>query len=1429
MRWAKLNTMKRYPPLFHLLLFLNFSIFVIIVLKHSEWPTAGLLGKNMCSISTINKVGCWFALLLSYVYLLPSVHAQVQNTTFVPVAPEKLSSTFVRCIYKDSRGYMWFGTGTGLVRYDGTTIYRYEHTPENKNTITDNRINAIIEDASNNLWIGTGQGLVIYNAEKDNFSNVNEIAGNTNRLSNQYITALCYDRMGRIWIGTLGHGLNVYDPKTFTFAYLTDNNTTHNKFLSANYITSLFRFEDTVWAGTKGGLKVYDTRDMSRSPLPMDMDKSVTSKEITQVTRDATGNMWLATVDREIIKLTREGKYYHVHKTILRPNVLAEAEGNILTLSIDAKGNVWIGGENAGLNYLDVKTDQIIRYEAWDGYPGKLPTKSVRSVYVDNTGITWIGTYNRGAFLVDNRAKKFESYQRTIFTTTGTAGNNVKDVAEDKDGIIWIASDGGLAKLDSIRNELQYPEEINNKLGTRYLSALLFDTKGNLWMGTWGKGVYKLNLKSHEMTNYKLESNGFGDNKVFCLYEDSRQNIWVGSVGSGLFCFDQQSSNFVPLNEEKKADYVKKSSYVSSILEDADSSLWIGTLFGLYRLSLNHEHVYDVTLYSKSDQPGSVSSYDIQTIYSDPKGNFWFGSGDNGIAVLPDRSSAFKKIQKKNGLASNTIRGILTDATGKMWISSNMGLSRYDPITNSFRNYTREDGLASNEFNAGACLQARDGKLYFGSDKGLVAFYPDSIRNNPIKPVVYFTDLKLNNQSVQTGMEGSPLKKHISLTGDIQLPYSQRSFAIDFVAINYGQSSRNQYCYKLEGFDDNWNCVGSSTSAVYTNIDPGNYVFLVKASNSDGVSSEVPAQLDITIRQAPWKSWWAFMLYAFLPTSFIFFLVRIRIERIKIKNQLEFERLAREKEHALSESKTQFFTNISHEFRTPLSLITMPLENLIAMNELPSTVKERLSTIRVSADKMNRLVNELMDFNKLENAKLKLCVQQGEMVQFINDITSVFHDLAAKRNMHYGIHSMVRSLQGWFDHDKLEKILVNVLSNAFKFTADNGQINVIISARDIIGKDPGKIRCLELVIVDNGIGISAEELPFIFDKFYQAKSSALIANPGTGIGLSLTKGLVELHHGSIHVESTPDRETKFVILLPIDRQAYSDDDICETPGYIVAPDTTLHVNPNNSSVNISTVDEDHDKPQILIVEDNDELRKYISIELRPLFTVLEAKNGKEGLEMAFESTPDLIISDILMPIKSGIELCQDIKSNLKTSHIPFILLTAKTTVDDQVTGIATGADVYITKPFSIRVLMTHVNQIIDSRQKLYSRFSQDVYLLPSKVATNEIDQAFLQKAIDHIIENIQDSQLGVDSIATLFNLSRMQVYRKIKALTGKSIVEFIRMVRIKQALKLMDTHKYTLSEIAYQSGFNSSSYFTRVFKETYGKTPSEYLENAGMN
>lgn len=1312
---------------------------------------------------------------------------------------------------------MWFGMGDGLIRYDGTNTFRYEHNPDDKFSLCHSSINVIVEDARHRLWIGTALGLCIYDRELDHFINVDSIPNNKNHLNNRYITSLSFDQEGRVWIGTHGGGVNVYDPEAFAFTYLND--ATNGKISAAtNYINTLLCIDDQMWCGTKGGLKLFNTNETVSVPLTF-AGEGLPTRQITQLVADKAGNVWISSTNGEIFKVIPGNVYFTVNIIFSGQRVYGSSWNSILTMSMDNKGNLWVGGENSGINYLDTKSGRITRYLAEEGNPKKLPTNSIRAVYTDDTGVTWVGTFNRGAYRVDNLAKNFNHYQYGTFKESDLAGRNVRSFAEDLSGNIWVAFEGiGLGKIDAKTHGLQDCSSLNDRLTNKYLTALLCDRHGNLWVGTGGHGVYKINLSTQELRNYAMRSQGFGDDKVYSLYEDKSGTIWAGSSGSGLFYFNEKTQSFTVLSEEDQPNYITRTSYVSDMVEDADGILWVGTMYGLYALERKGDHTYSYRWFLQSDEPGSISSSAIQVLHEDKKKNLWIGTTDNGLNIKARGAMEFKSFRKKEGLPSNTIRAITSDASGKLWISGNMGLSVYDPRTSTFINYSRKEGLASNDFYQNACLRSSVGKLFFGSNNGFNAFYPDSIQSKAGKPNVYLSDLKINNQSAVIGATDSPLKKHVSLTSEIELSYDQRSFIIDFVAIHFGPSSRQGYAYKLDGFDQDWNYVGASHSATYTNIDPGDYVFLAKASNGDGVWSEVPARLQITIHQTPWKTWWAITLYVLCAASMIFFAAKTRIERVKMKNQLTLERLAREREHELSESKTQFFTNISHEFRTPLSLILMPLESLVAGEGTPPSVKEQIYTAYKNADKMMRLVNELMDFNKIENGSLKLNPQHGELVGFIRNVASLFDDVAGKKNISFTVRSELQSLKGWFDRDKLERMLVNVLSNAFKFTADNGQITVIINTREMMIREH-KSRCLELTVVDNGIGVSSDEIPRIFDKFYQARSAAKVSNPGTGIGLSLTKALVELHQGSIRAESTPAKDTRFIIVVPIDSNVYGLKTFEEVPSDVFHTETKVLA----ESYAADAMDAGKDKFEILVVEDNKELREYISAELRQEYTVWQAENGQEGLRIALEKSPDLVISDILMPQKTGIELCREMKRDIKTSHIPFILLTAKTTVEDQIAGIATGADVYMAKPFSVRFLLTHVRSLIDSRQKLYSHFSQDVYLLPAKMASNDLDQAFLQRVIDFIVEHIQDGQLRVDSIAELFNLSRVQVYRKIKALTGKTAVEFIRTVRLKQALKLMETKQYTLSEIAYQTGFNSASYFTRSFKEEYGKAPSEYL------
>lgn len=1357
-----------------------------------------------------------------FIYIILLVNSPVFSQQFssplIPVVPELLSGSQVRCIHKDSKGYMWFGTANGLIRYDGVNAYRYMHNPGDRNTLAHNTVNTIIENKDQVLLIGTGQGVCLYDRVLDNFVNLDSIEGNRNYLTSRYITSVTIDEQGHYWIGTHEGGINVYDPEKKEFSYIIEP---ANKGImpSTNFINVLHHHEGVIWCGSKGGLLLYSTATKKR--LPLNSLSYFSDKQVTDIVLDQKNKLWLATLNGEIAQIiTQNGQVKY--RKILSGEEFAGSSNRVLAIDFDLHGNLLVGGEEAGFNYVDTKTWKVTRWADREDPSDRLPVNSVQSMFVDNDGIIWIGTLNNGVFLFDNRKKKFETSmeekEHSIFSD-----KEARSFVEDEYGNILIAYYGvGIGKVDTRTNTWHNLSDINQKIVNKNLSSIIYDRHGEIWVGTLGKGVYRINLKKRSVVNYSIKSEGFGNDQVFCLYESGNGSIWAGTWGSGLFYFDTEKEIFVNSTEYNKTNHIPNTAYVTAMMEDSDGRFWVGTLYGLYELNKIKDYSFAYTLHVPDSTPGSISGALIQAIREDKNKNLWVATEDNGLNLKEKGAKTFKFYHTENGLRSNTIRSLLIDEHGNIWMGSNKGLSKLIVSTNTIINYGIEDGLKSNNFYTNASLISSEGKFFFGNNYGFTSFFPDDIQVTSIRPTVYFSDLKINNQSVRPGVPESPLAKHISLTSEIELAYDQRSFAIDFVALDYNHSSDYNYCYKLQGFDKEWNCIGSNHTASYTNIDPGNYVFMVKAANQDGVWTEAPIEIEINIQQVFWKTWWAFVIYFAILVGIVYAIIKIRIERLKIKNQLLLERLAREQEHALSESKTQFFTNISHEFRTPLSLVMMPLESLITTDNLPAEFNDKIATAYKNAGRMMRLVNELMDFAKLENGNLQLKVIHGELVSFIMETCGAFNEVAKKRKISFTVSSSIESLTGWFDRDKLERIIFNVLSNAFKFTAEGGTVNLQLNVKYTPIARVNQCRCLELIIVDNGMGISADEIPHIFEKFYQAKSAAKISIPGAGIGLSLTKALVELHQGKIIVESVPDQATVFNILLPIDAAAFQIDNI---PQDLIGEATDIHMEKYTLQQASDIDNEDSSgKPEILVAEDNDELREYLVAELRKEFSVLEVKDGNEGLLIARQKNPSLIISDVMMPVMDGIEFCKAIKSDLETCHIPFILLTAKSTIQDQILGIGTGADVYITKPFNVQYLITHVFQVIESRQKLYTRFSQDVYLMPGMLTSNTLDEEFLQKTIDFITNNLQDPQLGVDVIASFFNLSRMQIYRKIKGLTGKSVVEFIRTVRMKQAIKLMDTQKYTLSEIAYEVGFSSSSYFTKCFKDEYGKTPSEFLQ-----
>ncbi len=1357
--------------------------------------------------------------------------------------PPNFEYNGVRCIIKDHKGYMWFGTVDGLIRYDGINTYFYEHIPDDSTSLSNSGINALVEDTKGNLWIGTSKGLNMYNRDNDSFIHVGELDTNIERFNNNYISDLRLDNNSLLWVATFGDGLSVYDHEKKLIHHYTYNPDDPNTINSNRIICIAIDKKNNVWLGSLNGLCLYSSKEKEFRHFYSEQGNpnSLSNNNITFIELDHEGNCWIGTRGGGLNKVVKRNNDFIFirYENDSKPGSLSN--NFILSLCADPRGYLWIGTENGGLNRLDLITYNIDIYQVEEGNKFSLISNSIWSLCNDSEGRLWIGTANKGISVIDEKYSKFESYQKNIFIRNSLSDNDVTGFVEDNEGYVWIATDGGgICKFDPENREIV--QTIRNSEGSALLinnaiQSILYDADDNLWVGTWAGGIDRLTKKGRKIRNYKLENEeGAGDNNVMSLYADSKGTVWVGTAGSGLFRYSRIEDKFRQIVCKDQASVLNSSAYVTSILESQDGGFWVGTLNGLVSLTFGQDNDPQCFNFVQFEDGRGLTSRMIDVLFEDSKERIWIGSADYGLMLFNKFDSTFLNINKQDGLPSNSIKGILEDDEGYLWITTRNGLCRFNYDSLSFKNYNRDDGLNSNEFFVRSCLQTSEGLFFLGGEDGFNIFYPKEIKTNSFIPPVYLTNLKINNVSAEIGATNSPLKKHIGETSEIILRHDQSSFTIEFVALNYTRPARNQFSYKLEGLDEEWIYTGSNRSASYTNIKPGEYIFMVKGSNNDGIWNNIPTTLKIIIKPPLWKTWWAILAYIIFISILIAVALIIWNERIHIKHRLRLEQLGREKEHDLNEANIQFFTNISHEFRTPLSLIIAPLESLLLSAH--SKMKEQLLVIYRNAQRLLQLTNNLMDFRKLEEGRTTLKVRHGEIISFIEEVSSYFLVNFKRRQINFSITAGDKIIQAWFDPEKLETILLNLLSNAAKYTPDGGNIHIRVnSMNSAIAKNEYVFsgeeintasRYTEIEVIDNGSGISTEDLPFIFEKFYQSLVTKKKKNTGTGIGLALTKGLVELNHGRIKVSSIPKLETRFSFVLPIDRAAFDEDEIVNEPTSVLS---TIIINEQEDvsvkkhEIEPGSADQTEKKEEVLIVEDNYELRTFLVKELSNSYSIIYTENGKTGIELALEKIPDLIISDILMPQCTGIELCNVLKADIRTSHIPIILLTAKTTVNDQIEGVEIGADAYITKPFNMQFLRAKINQLIQSRKKLYASFSQDVYIMPSKMAESELDQKFLQNAIDCILMNIADNTLNVEGLAVALNLSRSNVYRKIKALTGKTIIEFIRIVRLKQAIKLMETKKYSLAEIAYLTGFTSPSYFTKSFKDQYGKPPSEFLNS----
>jgi signal transduction histidine kinase/DNA-binding response OmpR family regulator len=831
--------------------------------------------------------------------------------------------------------------------------------------------------------------------------------------------------------------------------------------------------------------------------------------------------------------------------------------------------------------------------------------------------------------------------------------------------------------------------------------------------------------------------------------------------------------------------------------------------------------------YNPNDS-SSLSSNLINAIYEDSRHTLWIGTWA-GLNRFNPLTGTFKAYRKEDGLADNVVYGIIEDEDGNFWVSTNQGISKFDPVHISFENYNTADGLQAQEFIRGSFLKSRSGELFFGGVNGFNSFFPKAILSNPNIPPVYVTNFWIYNELMKPGAPNSPLKSNITETESIVLPYTQNEFTFEFAALNYSQAFKNRYSYYLEGYDKAWHDAGSQRRASYAKVPPGVYTFRVKASNNDGIWNESGTALKIIVRPPWWKTSWAYCAYTILAVALFLWYRQNLINRERLKNDLKLEHLELTKMQEMDKLKSTFFTNISHEFRTPLTLILSPIKDMLA-GDFKGDVKKQYQMVIRNGERLLRLINQLLDLSKLGAGSMKLKVVRLDIIQFLKPIVSAFESYAERSHIKFLFEYPVAPLWVYIDPDKFEKIITNLLSNAFKFTRE-GEIKLsvkIVSEPDSPKLDVNEF--LEIAVTDSGAGIPQEFLSSIFDHFYQVAHHS--NSEGTGIGLSLTKELVELHKGKITVVSTQGKGSTFSVQLLLGKDHFKESEIDESDGPIFEHQKFVAGIDLSRPLTTTEDQEGHETlPKLLIVEDNQDMRSYIAQSLQSHFSIVEAKDGKEGIKKGLEVIPDLIISDVMMPEMDGVALCKAFKTNIYTSHIPLILLTAKADLESRIEGLETGADEYLSKPFNSVELQIRARNLIRSREILRERYtaSKKLILEPKEISITSLDEKFLKNIIQVIEENMSDSSFRVETLAKQLEMDQMAMYRKIKALTGQTAVEFLRTLRLKRAAQLLRQQKLTVSEVTYLVGFNDLQYFRTCFRKLFGVSPSEYMSSIDID
>jgi signal transduction histidine kinase/ligand-binding sensor domain-containing protein/CheY-like chemotaxis protein/AraC-like DNA-binding protein len=1324
-----------------------------------------------------------------------------------------LSSSTVECIFQDNRGFLWFGTRDGLNKYDGHKITVYRNKEEDSTSISDNYIRCIYQDSRNNLWVGTSQGLNKFDAEHNKFIKYSTLLPH-NSIQNLGVTSIYEDHLKTLWVGTSGGGLYYLD-KNRTFKSLKYPDAEKQAAFSIiNYITE--HQQHLIIATNKGAWR-YHTKNGTFQFL-----SSLNKFTIRTIAKDKTAGLWIGTEEKGLV-------FYDENHQILKQYLHNDTEKSSLgsdlvrAILISKNNQIWVGGINGGLNLFNPKDETFSHYQDEPGNPFSLSQRTISALYEDKQGNLWIGTHRGGINVYSKNAEKFGLIRQKP-NKNSLSYNDVRAFCEDKSGTIWIGTDGGGLNLFDRKNQ-SFTVFRNNPFNNKSISSdavlHIMDSGNELLIGTWGGGlnVFDKSTKNFKDNNSKsLSSKPISSDYVQKCFTDSKKNIWVCTYYGGLNLFDKATGNFnrVIWGKDKKSQLYGNN--IISIAEDNNQNLWIGTDDGgLNKYQLNtgvFKHYFNE----------EVKKPDLRIIFTDSKNRLWIGQA--GLYLYHKKDDSFKLFTNRAGLSTEFIKGITEDSAGNLWISTSNGLTKLNPQTLEFKKYNTADGLQGLEFEANAYLKTKSGEMFFGGVNGFNYFYPENIKTNKYSPQVYITGFNIFNKEVLPNQKDSPLSKDISFTQNIELNYQQSSISFDFAALNYIAAENNVYAYQLEGLDKEWNFVGHNSKASYTNLDPGDYTFKVKSANNDGVWNNKATVVYIHISSPFWQTWWFRILIASIIIYVIYFI-------LNFKRKLELKAIEEQKREEIHLMQLQFFTNISHEFRTPLSLILGPIDKLFK-EDLQSGFSNYYKTIHRNANRLLNLINELMDFRKVETGALKLKVSAGNISNFADEIVDDFIQMASEKKITFVIEEESVLEDVWFDKQILEAILLNLVNNSLKYTQEGGKIVLSLSTgaefKELSFVNKLDIRSsynakhyLFVKVTDNGIGISSESISHLFERYYRTTE----AHMGSGVGLAFVKSLTILHKGVILVSSDKHKGTEIVIGLPALREDYTDEEcwgVSAKGGGTRLESINYQTEKTTSEIEHKEID-NHQLKHVLIVDDNDELRTFLKNALNTDYMISEAVDGKSGIKKANEVFPDLIISDVMMPGMDGIEFCKYLKDDIETSHIPFLMLTAKSSTEARIEGVESGADYYFTKPVNMNLLQVTLKNIFEQKQKIKDHYLRDLHSEARELAHSVKDKEFIDKLIVVIHTQLPNPNLDTDFLCSEMNMSKTRLYHKVKTISGQSTGEFIRTIRLRKAVEIMTHEDVILTEVMYRIGIQTQSYFTKAFKKEFGKTPSQYLRD----